>query len=89
MGQLDFKLNMYFQLYKDTPLENRGKFRELFRKKHGEFRYINELVVMIERYQIDKYGELLYRSDDRILKTPQDNEKASNASNHRKHYKRR
>ena len=80
---------MYFQMYKDTPLENRGKLKQKFIKKHGNFQYLNEVVVQIERYQIKKYGELLYRSDDGILKDPDEVRKIVNASKHRESYKRR
>ena len=34
---LEFKLNVYFEMYKDLPLPNRKEFREKFRKKHGKF----------------------------------------------------
>jgi len=89
MGNIEFKLQMYFSMYKDTPLENRGKFREKFKKKHGAFQYLNELIVMIERYQIDKYGELLGKIDIGILKTQDEICKIINASKHRDKYKRR
>lgn len=89
MGMLDFKLQTYFSMYKDTPLENRGTFRLKFKKKHGEFKYVNELIVMIEKYQIDKYGELLGKSDYGILKTQDEVCKIINASKHRDKYKKR
>lgn len=89
MGNIEFKLQMYFSMYKDTPLENRGKFREKFNKKHGAFQYLNELIVMIEKHQIKKYGELLGKSDVGIIKTPDEINKIINASKHRDKYKRR
>lgn len=56
----EFKLEFYFNLYKDRPISTREEFRIKFKKTHGEFEYINELLVMIERYQIKKYGTTLY-----------------------------
>ena len=59
MSMLEFKLNYYFELYKDTCIIKTTLFKELFRKEHGDFPLLNELVVMIQRYQHQKYGELL------------------------------
>ena len=56
----DFKLNLYFQLYKDTPLCKRNEFRKKFIKKNGKFECLDELIFMIEQYQIEKYEETLY-----------------------------
>lgn len=56
----EFKLEFYFNLYKDRPISTREEFRIKFKKTHGEFEYINELLVMIEKYQIKKYGTTLY-----------------------------
>ena len=56
---LEFKLNMYFETYKDLPLPNRDMFRKNFKKKHGKFQYLEELIKMIEDYQFKKYGETL------------------------------
>ena len=53
---LDFKLNLYFNMYKDTPLPNGDEFRKKFKKEHGKFPYLNELIVMIINYQVKKYG---------------------------------
>lgn len=53
---LDFKLQFYFNLYKDKGMPNRAEFRNNFKKSHGEFAYVEELIIMIERYQIKKYG---------------------------------
>ena len=89
MGNIEFKLQMYFSMYKDAPLENRGKFREKFKKKHGEFLYVNELIVMIEKYQIKRYGGLVGKSDIGIIKTQDEISKIINASKHRDRYKRR
>lgn len=56
----DFKLNLYFQMYKDTPLPKRDEFRKKFIKKNGKFECLDELIFMIEQYQVEKYGETLY-----------------------------
>lgn len=56
---LDFKLQYYFELYKDTSCSSSTKFKVNFIKKHGEFSMLPELVVMIQRYQLKKYGEVL------------------------------
>lgn len=56
---MDFKLNMYFEMYKDLPLPNRDEFRRRFKKKHGNFIYLNQLILDIERYQLKKYGTTL------------------------------
>ena len=56
----DFKMRVYFNLYKDLPLPNRHEFREKFKKKHKDFKEIEELIYKIEEYQIKKYGTLLY-----------------------------
>lgn len=55
----DFKLNFYFEMYKDTPIIKRQWFRYSFYKKHGRFCCMNELMFMIEEYQREKYGTLL------------------------------
>lgn len=63
MKRLDhngFKLNYYFEMYKDRPFINRDKFKFRFMKENGKFQYIKELIVMVEKYQIKKYGQLIY-----------------------------
>lgn len=59
----EFKLNYYFLMYKDRPIIGRERFKGNFIKKHGEFKYFNELFLKIERYQIKKYGNLLERDE--------------------------
>ena len=64
----DFKLNLYFNMYKDYPIGSRDKFRKRFVKKHGKFHYLPELILMIEKYQKEKFGmtiweEMRYSSD--------------------------
>lgn len=56
----DFKLQFYFNLYKDKAMVTRNLFRVEFIKRHGEFKYLEELIRMIEDYQINKYGATLY-----------------------------
>lgn len=68
---LDFKLNLYFNIYKDSPLPNSEGFRAKFKKEHGNFPYLNELILNIINYQIKKYGETL-RSGNQIIKYRRD-----------------
>ena len=63
MGINEFKLEFYFNLYKDKPLKSRDEFRKNFKKAHGNFLYLPELIVRIENYQIKKYGETLNNFD--------------------------
>lgn len=53
---MEFKLNYYFELYKETSILSNENFKMKFIKKHGDFKYLNELVIMINRYQVKKYG---------------------------------
>lgn len=62
MDKFEFQLNYYFNMYKDLPIRSRNEFRMSFRKKHGKFQYLEELIVMIERYQFKKYGETLSKN---------------------------
>lgn len=50
----DFKLEFYFNLYKDKPISTRGEFRIKFKKKHGEYEDVDMLLTKIETYQIEK-----------------------------------
>ena len=56
---LEFKLQYYFEKYKDVSVISSPKFKETFKKNEGEFELLNELLVMIQRYQIKKYGDLI------------------------------
>ena len=47
---LDFKLKLLFNMYKDKSLPNREKFRAKIKKKHPNFPYVEELILMIEKY---------------------------------------
>ena len=64
----DFKLEFYFNLYKDKPISTRGEFRIKFKKKHGEYEDVDMLLTKIETYQIEKYGTTLYNWDKNIEK---------------------
>lgn len=56
----EFKLQFYYNLYKNSPVGSREKFRERFRKKHGKFKYLPELILMIEKYQVEKFGKTIW-----------------------------
>lgn len=53
---LEFKLNYYFEKYKDRSLISSMDFKRIFIKENGNFELLNELVIMINRYQVKKYG---------------------------------
>jgi len=54
MDKYEFQINYYFNLYKDEPLQNAKQFKARFIKKHGNFKYLNEVVLRINRYQVKK-----------------------------------
>lgn len=56
---IDFKLNYYYHKYKDTPLPNSDEFRKRFKRDHGKFLYLNELILMIINYQVKTYGQTI------------------------------
>ena len=56
---LEFKLQYYFEKYKDTCIISTALFKVVFTKKEGEFELLPELVNMIQKYQYNKYGNLL------------------------------
>lgn len=56
MNESEFKLQFYFNLYKDKSMINSSMFRAKFKKLHGDFKHLDKLVVEIENYQIKKYG---------------------------------
>lgn len=56
---LEFKLQYYFEEYKDSSVTSYTKFREEFKKKHNDFELFKELYIMIQKYQLKKYGTLL------------------------------
>lgn len=53
---LEFKLNYYFEKYKDSSIISCSDFKRRFIKENGNFELLNELVIMINRYQVKKYG---------------------------------
>ena len=71
---LNFKLNYYFEKYKDKSINSNEDFRLKFIKENGKFEYLNELILMINRYQVKKYGCNLnnyvsnYKSNEQIIK---------------------
>jgi hypothetical protein len=82
----EFKLNFYFHLLKDKPLPSREKFRGSFKKKYGKFQYVEELIKMIERYQLKRYGTTLARDDYQERRTREEREKISIKVNHQLRY---
>ena len=56
---LEFKLQYYFEKYKDTSIVGTAEFKDNFKKEHGDFVLLPELINMIIKYQIKKYGELV------------------------------
>lgn len=56
MNEIEFKLQFYFNFYKDKSMINSSMFRAKFHKRHGDFKHLDKLVVAIENYQIKKYG---------------------------------
>ena len=82
---LNFKLNYYFEILKDKPFKNCKHFKNKFKKKYGDFKYLNELLVMVNNYQAEKYGGSLGTSYYRATK--EEHIKISNTSNHRKRYR--
>ena len=59
MEKLDFKLNYYFNKLKDLPFQSRNEFKGNFIRKYGNFELLNELVLMVENYQMEKYGQTI------------------------------
>lgn len=60
---LEFKLQFYFYKYKDKCVISSTNFKTKFIKENGDFPLLNELVIMIQRYQLKKYGNLIERGD--------------------------
>lgn len=56
---LEFKLQMYFEEYKDSVVISTSAFKSKFIKKHGNFELLNELINMILKYQHKTYGSLV------------------------------
>lgn len=83
----DFKMGIYFNMYKDLPLPNRSKFRTNFKKKHKDFKEVDNLILKIEDYQIKKYGTLLYEKFS--IKTKDEALKLSRRDTQRRYSRRR
>lgn len=56
---LEFKLQLYFEQYKDYVVISTSKFKDIFKRKQGDFELLPELINMILKYQYKKYGNLL------------------------------
>lgn len=56
---LEFKLQLYFEKYKDSTVISTKVFKSKFIEKHGNFELLNELINMIIKYQQKTYGELV------------------------------
>ena len=56
---IEFKLNYYFEKYKDHCVVSWTKFKYIFTKDNGEFNLLPELFKMIQKYQLQKYGALV------------------------------
>lgn len=78
----EFKLQFYFNLLKDKPLPSREKFRGSFKRKYGEFQYIEELILMIEKYQLKKYGTTLAMDDYEERRTREERERINKNVNY-------
>lgn len=58
---LEFKLNYYYYKYRDYYFINSEYFRYMFIKREKyRFCLLNELIIMINKYQIKKYGYSLH-----------------------------
>lgn len=84
-----FKLEYYFAIYKDKPFRNRDVFRENFRHKHGNFKYLNELIEKIDRYQVKKYGEGLVYDCDYLYRTSEECQKKAKIEKQKNYYRRK
>lgn len=81
----EFKLEFYFNKYKDSPLPNRDTFRCNFKKAHGNFEYLEKLILKIEKYQSKKYGCVLPNSTFAKIKSKEECHKdAQRASKNRR-----
>lgn len=56
---LEFKLQYYFEKYKNSTIISTTEFKKKFKNNEGDFDLLSELVIMIQRYQLKKYGDLL------------------------------
>ena len=82
---LDFKLNYYFEMLKDKPFKSSKEFKNEFKKKYGDFKYLSELFVMVNNYQTEKYGCRL--CSVYLLDTREERKRKSINSKQRKWYR--
>ena len=54
-----FLFNLYFEMYKEYPTSAREEFRKMFTQRHGEYKYINELMLALQNYQVAKFKQTL------------------------------
>ena len=92
MDKFEFQINYYFNMYKDEPISNAKSFKTKFIKKHGNFQYLNEVVLRINRYQVKKYGNGLvrlseYKTSEQLRKERYNANQRKIQANRRKHGK--
>lgn len=56
---LEFKLNLYFEKYKEESIISYTNFKKKFNDENEHFTLFNELFNMIKEYQFKKYGSLV------------------------------
>lgn len=56
---LEFKLNLYFEKYKEESIISYTDFKKKFNDENEPFTLFNELFNMIKEYQLKKYGSLI------------------------------
>ena len=56
---LEFKLNLYFEKYKEESVISYTDFKKKFNDENEPFILFNELFNMIKEYQLKKYGSLI------------------------------
>lgn len=61
---IEFKLNFYFEKYKDYSFKTNEEFKRMFIKKEGDFILLNELVLLVNKYQVKKFGTNLHNECD-------------------------
>lgn len=83
---LEFKLNYFFEKYKESSLISITDFKREFTKAEGNFDLLIELIKMIHDYQIKKYGECLV-SGNMIVNKKRKKNYFNNIENARKRYR--
>ena len=59
MTNEEFKMNVYFEKYKECEMMSVYYFKKHFYEKEGKYYKIDDLVRKIQRYQINKYGNIV------------------------------